>query len=322
MLPETREEDAALWANRTRERLGSLVIPVGAKKLRVTASFGAAQKTDGTRSAEELVDQADQSLLCAKQSGRDRVVRYESLSTANEVDLEEADNQRNLFRGITAAHVMSPLVACLREDETVGQAAEFFLRSRINSSPVVDSEGKLSGILSEKDLLAAMVSLDCWSVPVREVMKPNVVCYEEETPIRVIYEFLCRVSIRRVVIAKDERPRGTISRSTLLRWFRNLVCTKGLLTDSEASKTPPVDDSQQAKGRLAETTQTMAQLASELKRRLHEDADDLVPYVVGSATQIQDLVNDLLAYSRYAGESNATGAAALQSLLLSSSYTD
>ena len=149
---------------------------------------------------------------------------------------------------------MTPLVTCLREDQTVGQAAEFLLRSRINSSPVVDTQGKLAGIVSEKDLLAAVVSPNCWNSPVREVMKPNVTCYEEDTPIRNIYKFICRVSIRRVVIVQQGHPTGTISRRTLLRWLTNLASSRGLL---EAEPTPHLGEDLEphpAHEQLAETT--------------------------------------------------------------------
>lgn len=320
LLPETTEHGAELWAERVRKRLASLVIPVGEKHVKVSASFGAAQKHDDTQTPEQLVDQADQALLCAKQSGRDRVVRFEWLSDAGNLRLGDSEEQGGLFEGVAARHVMTPMVACLREDQTIGHAAEFFLRSRINSTPVVDAQGKLVGILSEKDLMAAVVTLECWRRPVREVMKPNVICYEEGTPIRTIYEFLCRVSIRRVVIADDGRPTGTISRATLLRWFRNLVITRGLLEAEDLSIDDDLD-SHRSKERLAETAGELAQQASRLHDRFGEDADDLVPYVVGGATRMQELVNDLLAYSRYANEA-ATGAAALQSMLLSSSHTD
>jgi len=320
MLPETTEHGGALWAERVRKRLASLVTSVGEKHVRVSASFGVAQKHDDTQTPEQLIDQADQALLCAKQSGRDRVVRFEWLSDAGNLRLAGSERPEGLFEGVAARHVMTPLVACLREDETVGHAAEYFLRSRINSTPVVDAQGKLAGILSEKDLMAAVVTLECWQRPVREVMKPNVICYEEGTPIRTIYEFLCRVSIRRVVIADDGRPTGTISRATLLRWFRNLVITRGLL-DSEELAIDDELDPHRSKERLAETARELAQQAARLHDRFGEDADDLVPYVVGGATRMQELVNDLLAHSRYANES-ATGAAAFQSMLLSGSHTD
>ena len=321
MLPETGEQGAALWAERVRQRLASLVIPIGGKEIRITGSFGTAENHDDTQTPEQLVDQADQALLCAKQSGRDRVVRFEALNNTNDLGPDHSPNHRDLFQGITARHVMTPTVACLREDNTVGHAAEFFLRSRINSTPVVDAQEKLVGILSEKDLMAAMVSLDCWARPLREVMKPNVICYEEETPIHPIYEFLCRVSIRRVVIAKDGRPTGTISRGTLLRWFRNLVVSRGLLDDVEQPAEKGHQDPQSSKERLAETARELARQAADLEQHFHEEEDDLVPYIVGGATRMEGLVTDLLAYSRYANET-ATGAAALESMLLGGSQPD
>ena len=66
-------------------------------------------------------------------------------------------------------------------------------------------------------------------------MRPNVICYEEDTPIRVIYEFLCRVSIRGVVITSKGHPVGTISRSSLFRWFRDWVVSRNLVSPPAAA---------------------------------------------------------------------------------------
>lgn len=304
MLPETNEEDAAAWAERVRQRMTSLTLPVGKHEVGVSGSFGVAQCHDDNRKPADLIDQADQALLCAKQSGRNRVVRYESLSDSHDVDLEQ---QGGLFHGILARHVMTPLVVCLREDETVGQATEFFLRSRINSTPVVDADGMMTGELSEKDLLAVMVSPACWKNLVREVMRPSVIFYSEETPIQKIYEFICRVSLRRVIIVSEGRPIGTISRGSLLRWFKNLVISKGLLEDEFMPETGEAIDPYRSKQRLAETARELAHQATELERRFEEDVDDLVPYIVGGATGMQGLVNDLLAYSRFANQTSGSG---------------
>ena len=66
MLPETSENKAVVWAERARARLAALCIPAGLQELHITGSFGVAQCRDDTRSCEELVDLADQALLCAK----------------------------------------------------------------------------------------------------------------------------------------------------------------------------------------------------------------------------------------------------------------
>jgi CBS domain-containing protein len=68
-----------------------------------------------------------------------------------------------------------------------------------------------------------MLESDSWQMPIHDVMKTNVVCYDVDTPVLAIYNFLCRVSIRRVLIVSDGVPCGVISRGSLLQWFSNWV---------------------------------------------------------------------------------------------------
>lgn len=296
LLPETDEHDAALWADRVRVKLSSLQIPVDDDHLRVTCSFGVAHRSDETPKPHDLIDRADQALVCAKQTGRDRVVQFDSMCEAGSSDLQDGRQTQDLLANVTAGDVMTPLIACLNEDQTIGGAAEFFLRSRINSIPVTARTGQLAGMLSEKDLLAAMVSLECWRMPVRDVMKPNVIWYAEDAPIRKIYEFLCRVTIRRVVIVRDGHPVGTISRGALLRWFRNLVLSSGRVPQKHN-----VDNGEQSLplGRqcLIETAKELQRQASLLEQTVSEEANQLA-CVVGPATRMQELIDDLLAHSR------------------------
>ncbi len=296
LLPETSEQDAAVWAERVRRGLAERVIPVGTESLRVTLSVGVAERHDDTQSVEQLIDLADQALLCAKQSGRDRVVRFSETCELGDAELCDPTEMQQLLARFKAGDVMTPTIVCLRKDQSIGRAAEFFLRSRINSTPIVDQQGKLVGMLSEKDLMGALASLSSWHRPIGEVMKRNVICYDEDTPIRKIYEFLCRVTIRRVVVVRDERPTGTISRGTLLRWFRNLVCTAGLVNldpgECESSTAADVP-------LATHVAQTAQELTTEAGRLLHgaQDDEELTACLVGAATRIQELVNDLLAHA-------------------------
>jgi two-component system, cell cycle response regulator len=318
LLPETDERNAVIWAERARQSFSQATVTLGGKPINLTASFGVSQCYEDTQTPEALIDLADQALLCAKRSGRDEVVSVESLNGDGNLSLEHSV-QDGLFRNIVARHVMTPLAFCLREDETIGQAAEFFLRSRNNSTPVVDASGKLAGILSEKDLMAAMVSPECWKLPVHQVMKPHVITYEENAPVRAIYEFLCRVAIRRIVIVNDGRPTGTISRGALLRWFRNLVLSKGLVDPESSGTRLPGRDPYHSRERLEETARMLNEQAADLLRRVRQGADDLMPYIVGGASGIQELVYDLLAYSRYANETDQN-AVNLNSLLTEGCY--
>ena len=306
LLPEANETDARAWAERVRLKMAELEIPAGDKHIRLNGSFGVSQRHNDTHTPEALVDQADQALLCAKRTGRDRVIGYESLNEAGELEL--VTTETDLFKDILARHIMTPMVMCLREDQTIGHAAEFFIRSRINSTPIVDAQGKLRGMLSEKDLMAAMISLNCWKHPVSSVMRPNVITYEEDTPARTIYEFLCRVAMRRIVIVKDGCPTGTISRGTLLRLFRNLVCSKGLLEPEQGERARTNADPLHSRERLEETTRQLSVQVSQLQLHLQDDNKDIMPYVIGGATGMQGLVDDLLAYAQYADSGKSLAA--------------
>ncbi|MBN1393905.1 MAG: diguanylate cyclase [Pirellulales bacterium] len=226
MLPDTTENDAAVWAERARARLSSLRIPVGLSYLNVTGSFGVAQCRKDTQNWEELVDLADQALLCAKRMGRDRIIRYASLADAAEPNLVGTKQRDTIFADQLARDVMVPLTICPRATDTVEEATRAFLRQGAPAAPVLDDNGALAGFVSEKDLIMAMVSPEGRGQPLSSIMRSNVICYEEDTPASVVYEFLSRVSIRGVVITDRGRPTGMINRGTLLRWFQDWIAGK------------------------------------------------------------------------------------------------
>jgi CBS domain-containing protein len=234
--------------------------------------------------------------LVAKQSGRDRVVRYRAL---RETESLEVAQEGNPFDGVLVRDAMSMLVACLNEDETVGQATEFFLRFRLNSCPVVDDLGRLSGILSEKDVIGTMTEPDCWRKPVRDVMKRNVVFYEEETPLKTVYDFLCRVAIRRVVIVKEGIPTGIVSRGTLLRWYSNWLTAHGPRATAGAESSGDRGASgMTSRQHMSHAATAIAREATALEEALASPTDDCLPLVVDRASKIQELINDVLVDSR------------------------
>lgn len=225
MLPETDENSAALWAERARKKLASLRTPAGLNSMTVTGSFGVAECGDDIKKSEHLVDLADQALLCAKRMGRDRVVCYSSLAETSKTNPQERDvhSQDEIFQNHCARDAMTPLTDCLRADDTIEDAAENFLRQGIPASPVLTDGGTLAGFISEKDLMAAMAMPENQRHTLSSVMRTNVICYEENTPLRVIHEFLCRVSIQGLVITNHGQPVGIINRGSLLRWLHDPI---------------------------------------------------------------------------------------------------
>lgn len=295
ILPTTREADAVIWADRVREAIAGLRISLSGKLLALTASFGVAQTTDDVQSTDQLVGLADEALLVAKKSGRNRVIGYSDIQSSGTVDREFA-SAKDLFQDTLARDIMSSPVASLSHLATVGQAAEYFLRYRISSAPVVDDSARVIGILSEQDCIATMISRDAWTRPIHEVMSRNVVCYDESTPVRLIYDFFCRVTLRRVILVRDGEPTGVISRSTLMRWLQHWSAVRhGWRAVSDAGD---FDDDANSRMQIARGVGALLERAHALQTRLEHQPAQAVPILIEGATQIHELCTDLLGYTR------------------------
>ena len=79
ILPETTEDDAAVAAEKMRKSIEGQHFAVNDTKAQVTMSFGVAGLSEAVRNMDELVRSADAAMYHAKQTGRNRVVRYSSL---------------------------------------------------------------------------------------------------------------------------------------------------------------------------------------------------------------------------------------------------
>jgi diguanylate cyclase (GGDEF)-like protein len=301
VLLQATEAEAADWARQVSARIAAARIPIEERELTVTASMGVAERLPDTDAPVNLVELADQALLVAKQSGRDRIIEHRRLLHHGDDNPLAFDARRRLFGGVTAKTAMTTIVAPLRKDDTLGHATRYFLRMRIGSAPVIDDNGQLVGILSDKDCLASMLLPDWSDVQIRDVMKHNVVCYDESTPVATIYDFLCRVSIRCVVIVSGSQPVGVITRGSLLRWASNVVRMRRMGLDMTPGAEHPAGDTpeESPRQRIVRATQALVTQGHDLADRVLAGSADLLPCVVGGASRMQELVNDLLACSRY-----------------------
>jgi diguanylate cyclase (GGDEF)-like protein len=289
VLPQTDVQGAVAWAERARESIAATRIPCDDRTLHVTASIGVAERQTDTRSAEALVDRADEALRIAKDAGRNRVVRMPGFDG----DLSTAPSTQQapgLLQGVSASDVMSRHVATLGTDTTVGEAARFFLERGLNSAPVVDDDGKMTGIVSEKDVLGVMLATESWNWPVSKISQANVVSYDEQTPIEKIFDFLSRVTMRRVVIVRGGRPVGSISSTSLLRWFADWV-----LSQSSGLASAPGPSRSISKARLVEAARSLAARAAHLAEQAstHEEAHPLCDEIYGPMSDDVATIHDL-----------------------------
>lgn len=124
---------------------------------------------------------------------------------------------------------MSHPIISISPDMPVHDALDLFKRERIRRAPVV-KEGKLVGIVSDKDLLNASpspaTSLSVWEmnyllskVTVSEVMTKNVMTVSEDTPIEEAARIMADNKIGGLPVMRDGHVVGIITETDLFKIF-------------------------------------------------------------------------------------------------------
>ncbi len=217
LLKNADEKRAVEWADRVRQKIATTpVAKVNGDQIFVSSSFGVYQLENQKIEPATALENADTALRAAKSLGRNRVVTY---SAINDPDFKlNSDPCLASLEGITARSVMNPIPS-IRQDATLQECAQQLMKHCISSAPVVSTDGKVIGQLTECDLLKSFTDEAAGDLAALDVMNSSVVCYHESTPLHEIFRFLIRVAIPHVVMVRDNCPTGVIARSTLLSWL-------------------------------------------------------------------------------------------------------
>ena len=122
--------------------------------------------------------------------------------------------------GPTAADIMSPLVVTLTPEEDIYSAMRTLLKKRLSGAPVIDREGSLVGMLSEKDCLRILTAEAFDGLPqgtVAGYMSSPVETLTMETSIYdIVTRFLDRAFRRMPVLDDGGHVVGLVTRRDLL----------------------------------------------------------------------------------------------------------
>lgn len=142
---------------------------------------------------------------------------------------------------MTAREIMTSPVITSGPDATLDEIAGLMLTHRISGVPIVDAEGHLAGIVSERDLIEeekrthhlpklslfgmALVRegavkdalLKARTFRASEVMTRDVFTVRPDTPVSEIAGLLVREDINRVPVVDEGEVVGIISRADLVR---------------------------------------------------------------------------------------------------------
>jgi CBS domain-containing protein len=155
-----------------------------------------------------------------------------------------------------ARDVMVAPVITVKPSTTVKEVAELFLEQRISAAPVIDSQEKLVGLVSEGDLLHRMEAgternrswwlegfigndtlaaeyIKAHGRKVSDVMTRKVITASPQTPLHEVATLMEKNAIKRVPILENGQLVGIVSRANLIQ----AVATARKLLDIPLSDT-------------------------------------------------------------------------------------
>jgi CBS domain-containing protein len=116
------------------------------------------------------------------------------------------------------ADVMSRDVVAVAPEDTLGEAAQKMVDSRV-SSVVVTDFGRLIGILTERDVVRAVGErVHSSEARVREWMTPDPITATEDTSAAEAGRTMLERGFRHLPVVRDERPVGIVSIRDVARW--------------------------------------------------------------------------------------------------------
>ncbi|SIT40719.1 CBS domain containing membrane protein [Paraburkholderia piptadeniae] len=159
-----------------------------------------------------------------------------------------------------ALDIMTTSVVTATPDMTIHDAARLFVDNGISAMPVVDADGKVIGIVSQRDLLHRVENgtghgkRQWWlelllSSPreqaaryvkehghvVGDVMCDQVISISEDLPLDKIADLMERRHLKRVPVLRDGKLVGIVSRSNLIRALASVTPAVNSASHDDAS---------------------------------------------------------------------------------------
>lgn len=143
--------------------------------------------------------------------------------------------------GLKAIDVMTRDVLTVHPETPVEEVSSLFQYHNVHGAPVVDRDATLVGIVTENDLVFGQMGTAPEQPPpgepkrrrglraveaalqVADIMTPNPIAAEEQTPIEDLCNLMWRLKIHRIPIVREGRVTGIVSTLDICR----LIATGG-----------------------------------------------------------------------------------------------
>jgi CBS domain-containing protein len=114
---------------------------------------------------------------------------------------------------------MSHPAVTIRQDAELQQALQLMQRKRLRRLPVVDAEGRLAGIVVERDLLLAATRFTGVHIELAEIMTHDVVTATPDMTLTQVARTMLELRIGGLPVVENGEIVGMITESDIFRRF-------------------------------------------------------------------------------------------------------
>jgi predicted transcriptional regulator len=112
-----------------------------------------------------------------------------------------------------ARDIMTHTVYTIFPEASVQEVAQLLSRKSISGVPVIDNDGKMIGIVTEADIIGKVNRED---LRVADIMSPEIIVVDEETPVGEIAMLLTERKIKRVPVMQHGKLVGIVCRADIV----------------------------------------------------------------------------------------------------------
>lgn len=121
---------------------------------------------------------------------------------------------------VKAKDIMSTTLTTVHEYANVMEVIKLLVEHNVTGLPVVDDEGRLLGMVTEKDILMLLLyDPNVKGKTVTDLMTTEITHFDEDENLMSIFESLVRSNFRRVPILSEGRLVGIVSRRDIIKFL-------------------------------------------------------------------------------------------------------
>lgn len=140
---------------------------------------------------------------------------------------EDESKTAKLIKYEPVTKYMAKDLITFRPEQDIYEAIDLMLKHKISGAPVLDANGKLIGLLSEKDCLRVMISSAYHNEPVgircvADYMTVNVATITPDKDVLDVANMFLSSNYRRFPVVENDKLLGQVSRRDILRAAKDL----------------------------------------------------------------------------------------------------